>query len=283
MPHSIEPGRGGIDAVTLSNASGSTTISLLGATLIDWTPADGEAVIWLSSEAVFREGKGIRGGIPICWPWFGAHTERADFPQHGFARSCMWDLAAVEESDDGSTCARFSLSMAPDELWPHASSLEFCVTLGETLRCELITRNLDQQPFLITQALHTYFNITDISNVSVSGLDGRRYLDKPDGFAEKHQEGAITFASEVDRVYLDTDDVCRIEDAGMGRNIIIDKVGSRSTVVWNPWVENAMKMADMPDDGYRTMVCVETTNAASDGVTLQPGESHSMLAEYRVI
>jgi glucose-6-phosphate 1-epimerase len=277
-----ETGPGNLRTVTIRNPYGSATVSLLGATLIDWTPADQRPVIWLSEKAVFKPGKGIRGGIPICWPWFGAHPGNPDFPQHGIARTRLWELKAGEELADGRSRAVFTLQPEPDSIWPFHSRLEFIVTLGECLELELVTHNLGNTEFEISQALHTYFNIGDIYQVGVSGLDGKRYLDKLEGFAERTQQGDIEFSTEVDRVYLGSEDTCTIDDRAMNRQIEISKQGSRSTVVWNPWRDNSIKMADMSDEGYRTMVCVETTNAATDTRRIEPGTQHAVQVSYRV-
>jgi len=276
-------GTNNIPLVSISNEYGSSSISLLGATLIDWIPPDNIHVIWLSDKSVFKEGKGIRGGIPICWPWFGAHPTQANFPQHGIARTRLWEFTGTHDLPDGTTNAIFTLLPEVETLWPFNSKLELIVTLGKCLQLKLITHNLGDSPFEITQAFHTYFNIGNINEVSVYGLEGRHYLDKPDNFTEKQQSGPIIFREEVDRVYLDTEDTCIVDDPVLERRIEIKKQGSRSTVVWNPWRDNSEKMSDMTSEGYQTMVCVESTNAAADTRIIKPGHNDSIQVSYRVI
>ncbi len=275
-------GPGDIQTINIDNRFGRARISLLGATLFDWRPAGGRPVIWLSDKARFEPGRGIRGGVPLCWPWFGAHEGGAEYPAHGIARTRLWELVESRDLDDGSSMAVLRLPLTPEAMWPHPSELEYRVTLAEHLQLELVTRNTGTYAFEITQALHTYFRVGDIEQVTVTGLEGRDYLDKPDNYARKQQQGAVTFSAETDRIYLETSVPCAIEDRSMRRRIGIEADGSGSTVVWNPWREVGAKMSDMHDDAYRTMLCVETANAASDGRLLQPGEETCLRALYRV-
>jgi len=259
-------------------------IALQGAQVVDWIPAGEKAVIWLSEDAKFRPGKSIRGGVPICWPWFGAHDSRKDFPAHGHARTVPWNILSSEVLADDRIRLGFCLQTneATHALWPYNSPLELHITLGSTLELELITRNHDNQPITISEALHTYFAVGDVRQVSVTGLDGCDYLDKVDNFARKTQQGDVTFAGEVDRVYLNTESGCVIDDAGWQRRIHINKRGSHSTVVWNPWIDKALAMGDMGKDGYLDMLCVESGNAAENVVIVEPGGEHRLWVEYRI-
>ena len=279
----VQSGPGDIDAVVIDNAHGRAVVSLLGATLIEWTPRAGEPVMWLSERAFFQPGKGIRGGVPICWPWFGAHAGDGDFPQHGIARTRPWRLAATSDGADGSTRAVFRMPLQDEALWPYACTLEYRVSVGPELTLELTTHNTGERPFELSQALHSYFRVGDIERVSVTGLAGLDYLDKPDGYRRKTQQGAVTFAGETDRIYLGTDGECVIHDESMRRRIEIRSHGSRSTVVWNPGRDVAASIGDMHDDGYRRMCCVETANAASDRRRLAAGQAHTLGAVVRVV
>ena len=273
----------------ITNAHATASISLQGGQILGWQPTStAEPVIWMSTDAQFAVGKSIRGGIPVCWPWFGAHSSDASLPAHGFARTQPWQVKSTRSLDDGST--EISLTMPMTEsmqaIWPHASlnmtQLDMLINVGEALKIALITRNLGDTDFTITEALHTYFAVSDVSQVQVDGLDGIHFHDKAAGWTEGDQVGAIPFASEVDRVYVNTPDRCTIVDAGFKRRIHIAKLGSQSTVVWNPWADRAAQMGDLGKDGWKRFVCVESANARENAVTVPAGKSHTMAVEYRV-
>jgi D-hexose-6-phosphate mutarotase len=268
----------------ITNRWGKAVIALEGGQILTWVPQGQEPVVWLSPQAKYIPGKSLRGGVPVCWPWFGPHESESTFPAHGFARNKPWQAVSSERLADGAT--RLTLQLVQDEetarWWPHRAELSLTVTVGAALRIELTTRNLGDQVFTLSEALHTYFQVSDIGAVSVSGLESGTFLDKVDGGARKAQEGAVTFAGEVDRVYLGTTTTCVIHDPGLKRRIRVAKSGSGSTVVWNPWAEKGAKFGDMGDDGYRRMLCVEAANALDDTVTVAPGGSHVLMAEYAV-
>ena len=277
-------GEGDIPVVEIHNQHSSALISLQGAHLLSWIPNDEEDVIWLSQDAKFAAGKSVRGGIPICWPWFGAHASNENFPAHGFARTVNWQVLTTETLDDGRTRINFTTQPQADneQMWPFDTSVQYQVTIGKKLEMELITRNNGYEPIIIGEALHTYFNVADVSKVRLHGLDETIYLDKLDDFKRKHQHGLITIEEEVDRVYLDTVRECVIEDKMLKRNIVIIKCSSNTTVVWNPWQATADKMGDLGDNGYKRMLCVESGNAADDVVTIPPGKSHHLWVQYSV-
>ncbi len=280
----FESGPGGLVVARISNAQACASVALQGAHLLEWTPQGQHPVIWLSKGARFAPGKSIRGGIPICWPWFGAHAGKADYPAHGFARTASWQVTAASMLDDGAVQLRLTLpeNETTQALWPHATPVEYTITVGRQLQLELVTRNNGDNDVTISQALHTYFAVDDIHTAYVEGLDGCDYLDKVEGFVRKQQQGSIEFEGEVDRVYLDAPGDCLIRDPGLKRNIRIRKQGSASTVVWNPWDEKSTQMGDMGQQGYRTMLCVESANAADDAVTIAPGGEHCLRVRYDV-
>jgi glucose-6-phosphate 1-epimerase len=280
----IDAGPGGLPIVRVKNDHATASILLQGAHLLSWQPHDQDPVIWLSPEAKFAPGKSVRGGVPICWPWFGAHATEASFPAHGFARTVPWEVSASERCRDGVTRISFRLPMTDVTRvqWPHATPIETIITIGQALEVALVTRNAGAADVTIGEALHTYFAISDIKQVSVTGLDGRQYLDKVKDFARVKQSGPVRFTGETDRIYLDTGPDCVIEDPGLKRRIRIAASGSRSTVVWNPWIEKAEKMGDFGKDGWTRMVCVETANAADDVVRIPPGGEHRLTATYRI-
>lgn len=282
-------GKGDIPLIKVSNQHGSAIISLQGAHLLSWIPDGEEEVIWLSKDATFASGKSIRGGIPVCWPWFGAYDADAEnsennFPAHGFARTTIWQVLKTEILDDGGS--RISFTTQPQEetaqMWPEHTSVQLQISISKKLEIELITHNNGSTAINIGQALHTYFKVGDINKVLLHGLDDLYYLDKLEAFKRKAQHGPVVINQEVDRIYLDTTNDCVIEDKSMERSIVIIKCGSRSTVVWNPWEDTANKMGDLGHQGYKQMLCVESANAADDVVTIQPGKSHQLWVQYEV-
>ena len=278
-------GKGDIPVVEIKNYQSSAAISLQGAHILSWVPAGEDDVIWLSDEAKFAVGKSVRGGVPICWPWFGPHEDNAAYPAHGFARTVLWQVTKAEAISAGETQITFQLDTRQlDEtlqaMWPLPTIAEYRLTIAKTLTMELTTFNHSDQVMTIGQALHTYFKVDDVSCTKVLGLEGKDYLDKTDGFNRKTQAGAVTISAEVDRVYLDTPDDLIIDDNK--RKVIIKKKGSQSTVVWNPWKEVADKMGDLGEDGYLKMLCVESANAIEDTVDIDAGGSHSLQVIYEL-
>lgn len=262
----------------------AATVALQGAHVLTWQPKGQQPVIWVSKAAKYVPGKSVRGGVPVCWPWFGPHASNPQFPGHGFARTVPWVLVASKELPDGRIRLEFELvkSEATQAQWPHASTVRNIVTVGEELEVELVTTNTGMEAFELGQALHTYFVVGDIRQATVAGLEGCEYLDKVGG-GRKRQQGQVTFTQETDRIYLGTHGCCGILDPVLDRTILITSSGSRSTIVWNPWTDKAAKMGDFGDEGPWRMVCVETANAAEDVITLAPGATHSLAAQYRVL
>jgi glucose-6-phosphate 1-epimerase len=217
----------------------------------------------------------VRGGVPVCWPWFGA---RDGLPMHGFARTRLWQVRAASTDVAGQVVLRLGLQDDTDTraLWNHAFDLELVLTIRATLGVSLISRNTGDQSFTLTDALHTYFCVADIAQTAVLGLDGCEYLDKVQNFARAQQSGPVEFSGETDRIYIDTMADCVIEDRVAQRAIRVSKSGSCSTVVWNPWRDKVF--ADMAAGEYQQMLCVETCNAGPDQITLAPGQSHVLTA-----
>ena len=275
----------GLVVADITNAHATASICLQGGHLLSWRPvSSSEPVIWMSSDATFAPNASIRGGIPVCWPWFGAHSSDASFPAHGFARTQPWQVKSTRSLDNGSTEISLTLPIttAMQAMWSHQAQLDMLINVGETLKIALITRNLGDVDFTITEALHTYFCVSDIAQVHVDGLDGIHFHDKAAGWLEGDQAGAIPLAAEVDRVYVNAPERCTIVDPALNRRIQIAKLGSQSTVVWNPWAERAAQMGDLGADGWKRFVCVESANALENAVTVSAGKSHTMAVEYRV-
>jgi glucose-6-phosphate 1-epimerase len=258
-------------------------LALQGAHVLRYARTGEPPLLWVSREAIFAPGKAIRGGVPICWPWFGPHPTDPARPQHGFVRTALWELRETG-ADEAATWARLGLrdSEASRALWPHAFDLELAVRVSDRLAIALTARNSGDAPISCGGALHSYFTVGDVTRIEIAGLDGTRYIDKLDGGAEKAQAGPVSIAGEVDRVYLDTQAACTIIDPALLRRITVEKGGSRTTVVWNPWAEKARALKDFADDEYSGMVCVETANAEGDAVEIAPGATHTLVATLGV-
>ncbi|MGA7948673.1 MAG: GNAT family N-acetyltransferase [Thiobacillaceae bacterium] len=273
----IQDAAPGIPVIEITTPDAMARVAVQGGQVLEWQPRGHKPVIWVSKAAVFQAGKGVRGGVPVCWPWFGAVDGK---PAHGFVRTRMWDVRETREDLAGTVVVR--LGIRDDEssraLWNHAFNLELIVTVGAALKMELVTRNTGDAPFTITEALHTYFRVGDINQTQVGGLEEATCLDKVRDFARTLQTGPITFSGETDRVYVSTTADCLIQDPALGRNIRVAKSGSTSTVVWNPWIDKEKGFADMATGEYRDMLCVETANAGPEQIAIQPGGKHSLVA-----
>lgn len=295
---------GALVVAQIETPAASASFALQGAQILTWKPrGQTRDVIWCSNGARFVPGKSVRGGIPVCWPWFGPHGA-AGLPAHGYARNLGWDLVDAAVAGDGAV--RVTLRLDPGALdrcqlpgfdavravAPKHWELALHATFGETLAIELVTGNRGTSPFLIGEALHTYFHVGDIDRAQLLGLDGCEFVDKVEpeagGNPHRRQEGAVRFAGETDRVYLDRRPSCFLDDPVLGRRIAIDKSNSASTVVWTPWAEKAAQFGDMGSGsdgtgaGWREMLCVESANALDDCVTIAPGADHRLAVEYRI-
>jgi D-hexose-6-phosphate mutarotase len=274
----------------LRNGLARASVCLQGAHLTTWQPRSQQVpVVWISTAAQYAARKSIRGGIPLCWPWFGPHGTHSHLPSHGFVRTLAWEVRNCRHMGGGETQLALELSDSEHTraLWPHHFHLELQLTIGMSLDVELITTNTGIEDFVIGEALHTYFQVSDIESVRVLGLDGAEFVDKVHGGRRVRQEGAVRFHGEVDRVYLNSAGDCAIEDAELHRRIHISKSGSRSTVVWTPWAQKAAQMGDLgrgakDQGGWREMVCVESGNALENTVHVAPGAEHRLGVLYRV-
>ena len=265
----------GFKYIEINNASARTKIALQGAHVFHYERVGEKPLLWLSKKSFFEIGKAIRGGVPVCWPWFGKHPTNSELPQHGFARSSVWELLKAEEIDEHTTEVILQLQPSAEslQLWPHTFELLLAITVGRTLTLALTSKNYDAQPLEITSALHSYFAVENIEKVHVEGLADKSYFDKVTG-EERTQQGNVTVSKEVDRIYRKVDYPVTLYD--QTRTIHIDAQGSSSTVVWNPWLEKCVAMADMKDDAYKTMICIEAANAPGDALQLAPGEEHTL-------
>lgn len=257
-------------------------VYLHGAHVTSWKPRhQQENVLFLSEKSQFKSDKAIRGGVPICFPWFGPHPD--GLPQHGFARTRTWELETITEEDDAIVV---ELSDRADEksrpLWPFEFVARHRIVFGNTLKMELTVENADDKPFRFEEAQHSYFRVGEIQKVTIAGLEGVAYPDQANSGASVVQSGVIEFAGEVDRAYIDTDHTIKLIDPSLNRRIAIVKSNSQSTVVWNPWIQKASALPDLGPDQWKQMVCIETCNIRSNAINIAPGESHTMTTEITV-
>ena len=268
-------GRGDLPMVEVKTRVSVAEIYLQGATVTHFQKNGQPPFLFLSQCSRFAEGQAIRGGVPIIFPWFGAAQGRKG--QHGFARNKSWEIRDVGNHADGSIILLFRLPECAEAADFPKFTLDYLVTVGETLSLELVTMNQSPENFEFENCLHTYFSVGDISAVSLHGLKGSTYLDKTDNFAKKIETAdAIRISSEVDRPYLNTTATVEIRDTKLRRNIIVAKENSASTIVWNPWIAKAQQLSDFGDEEYMKMVCVESGNVASNKIVLSPGKSSSL-------
>lgn len=262
----------------VNTAHSTAEIYLHGAQVTHFKKKHEPPLLFLSQCSRFAENEPIRGGIPIVFPWFGA---REGMSQHGFARVKPWELKEFAPSPDGCVSVRFRLPDCPEAMAFPPCTAEYVVTVSDVLKLELIvTNNSTNDEFVFENCLHSYFEVGDITSISIAGLKGANYLDKVEHFAKKTEnQDLIRIASEVDRIYLDTSSTVEILDARLGRKIRIEKQASLSTVVWNPWIARAQQMPDFGNEEYERMVCVESGNVASNQVRLAPGESSRLMVK----
>ncbi|WMJ07691.1 D-hexose-6-phosphate mutarotase [Nitrosomonas sp. sh817] len=280
-------GNGGLPMIQVKTAKAKALISIHAGQVLSYQPAsEAEDVLFLSAKAYYQDGKAIKGGAPICWPWFGADPEGKGRPGHGFVRNRGWNVVVTEALANGDIKVTVGLDDTPETqaIWPHAFSLRQEIVVGDSLSLSLITRNTGKEAFTITQAFHTYFKVGDIAQAKVLGLNGCDYLDKAGGGnTQRHQTGDVTIDAEVDRIYLNVGNNLTIDDAALNRRIQITSQGSKTAVVWNPWEKIAKDMADLEDHDYQRLLCVETTNAADDVREVAPGGECRLVANYRVV
>ncbi len=268
-------GQSELPMLEITTASSTAEVYLHGAQVTGFKKKGEPPLLFMSQCSRFSEGQPIRGGIPVIFPWFGM---REGLGQHGFARIKSWDLKEFAPSPGGSVSVRFRLADCPEASTLPPFTAEYIVTVDDTLTLQLVVTNRSSdEPFTFEDCLHTYFEVGDITAISIVGLKGTAYLDHVANFAEKSETAdAIRIASEVDRIYLNTASPVEIIDPRYGRRIRLEKQGSASTVVWNPWVAKSQQMPDFGNDEYQRMVCVESGNVAANRITLPPGKSHTL-------
>lgn len=279
-------GKGGMPMIQINTAKASALISIHAGQVLSFKPAgEPEDILFLSEKAYYQSGKAIKGGAPVCWPWFGPDPEGLGRPGHGFVRNRPWNIISTEVIGDGDIKVTLNLVDTSEtrEIWPHAFVLKQEIIISDALNLALITRNMGNEAFSITQAFHTYFKVGDISKASVLGLQDCQYIDKVNNSEQKLQTGAVTIDSEVDRIYLGVGNTMIIDDVALDRCIQIISRGNQTAVVWNPWEKISADMADLEDSDYQHLLCVETTNAADDVVEVAPNSECQLVTNYSVI
>ncbi|HAF01863.1 MAG TPA: D-hexose-6-phosphate mutarotase [Methylophilaceae bacterium] len=286
-PHiKITEDENGLQYIEVDNPSATAKIALQGAHIMHWQPKkEKHPVLWLSDHARYVKGRSIRGGVPICWPWFGAHPTDSSLCPHGFARVIPWQLIDADSTYSGATRIALQMIQTPeaDRQLSYPYVLTLMLTIGRRLKIDLATTNKAAHPFMIGEAFHTYFHISDIEKIRITGLQECLYADKVRQYERHVEHGLLKFGGEFDRVYLNHSADCIIHDAGFDRLIRVSKSGSNTTVVWTPGAEKAHAMGDMGEgDEWRKMVCVESANAMENSVVINPNRTHNFSAEYNV-
>jgi glucose-6-phosphate 1-epimerase len=280
----IVEGNGGLTKVHITSAHATGEMYLHGAHVTSWKPRDAEEVLFVSSQSQWKAGRAIRGGVPICFPWFADKADDRAAPPHGFVRTKAWQLESVVETADAVTVTMFTESdESTKKWWPFDFRLVHRAAFGSELSLELELTNLGGSPLCFEEALHTYLRVGHIEKTRLQGLNTVHYIDKTDSNREKIQDGAIVVASETDRIYLNTQHDVEVEDEVLHRRLRVAKEKSLTTVIWNPWVQKARAMSDFGDEEWKQMVCVETSNVSAFAVDLSPGLQHKMKAIIRVV
>jgi glucose-6-phosphate 1-epimerase len=279
----IVEGSGGLLKVRAASAAGTGEMYLHGAHVTSWHPREVGEVLFVSERTRWEAGRPIRGGVPVCFPWFGNREGDAEAPAHGFVRNHAWTVESIQRRGDAVTVSMATESTEEGKRWwPADFRLVHRVTFGSTLTMELIVSNTGTTALRYEEALHSYHRIGDIEQVRVRGLDQQVYRDKTDANREKTQQGDIVILSETDRMYLNTRGTIEIEDAALRRRTRIAKEHSQTTVVWNPWIGRAAALPDLGDDEWPQFVCIEPSNVGPSAVELGPGQQHVMSAALSI-
>ncbi|GGX74154.1 D-hexose-6-phosphate mutarotase [Saccharospirillum salsuginis] len=270
---------GGLTRLTVRNQAATAVLYTQGAHITSFVPQGGRDLLWVSEDEDYQAGKAIRGGAPVCWPWFGAHPTDPDAPAHGLVRNREWQWEILSDQPN-QTQLRLALDTSGDHpAFPYRARVEMIVGIGATLTQRLVTHNLDNRAFTVSQALHTYLPVHTLASAEVTGLAGSPCLDKLTG-ERTHWPEDFRFDREIDRIILDNNRPIRLTD-GPDRAILLERTGSHSLIVWNPWVEKSRRLSNFRNDDYTRMVCLETANVDRDARTVEPGDHHELSLTLR--
>jgi glucose-6-phosphate 1-epimerase len=289
--HQVEPiTLGELHGWRINDGQAELLLLAQGAQVVSYTRTGEHPLIWLNDQSHFIKGKAVRAGVPVCWPWFGNLAKNPQAVQamrvsdeaptsHGLVRTQEWTLKGIEDTDAG---VRIELTLPQAERgfpgWDHKAALSLTIVMGASLQLSLTTRNLGTQELALSQALHSYFSVSDVRQISVDSVAGLSYMETVgvQDWEQRNQAGALEVTGETDRIYLDTPAQLAINDAQWHRRIVLTPGGSHTAVIWNPWIDRAAALDDMANDGWQQMFCIETANVLSDIVTLAPGAEHTM-------
>ena len=281
----FEPGAGGLTRLAITTPLAEAHVYLHGGHVAHFQPAGHAPVLFVSGRSFFENGKPIRGGVPVCFPWFAARAGQPEAPAHGFARTMPWEVESLSVDGDQTVLAVLRLA-ANDQTrahWPHDFILRHHIVIGPRLSMLLELENISREPITCEAALHTYLAVADARTATVTGLENAAYRDKTDGLQTKVQPAEpLRFTGETDRIFENTRAACVLHDPAGARRIAVEKSGSATTVVWNPWSEKSAAMKDFADDEWPRMACIETANAGANVITLAPGAKHAMRAVVSV-
>jgi glucose-6-phosphate 1-epimerase len=278
----VVAGNGGLAKVSINCAAARGEIYLHGGHVTSWQPRGAEEVFFVSAQSRWEDGRAIRGGVPVCFPWFANRANDPHAPAHGFVRTTAWQLESVVPVGDAVTVSMFTESNeSTKKTWPGDFHLVHRATFGSELGLELVVRNTGSASFRFEEALHAYLRVGQVEKALVQGLSAVHYLDKTDSDRKKTQQGPIEVTSETDRVYLNTGGPVVLEDHALRRRIDVSKENSLTTVVWNPWVEKARALSDFGDSEWEQMICIEASNVSDYVMLLEPGQQHQMKATFR--
>lgn len=278
----------GLTCWRIRRANAELLVAQQGAQILSYQHDEQPPLIWLSEQAAYRHGQSVRGGVPVCWPWFGdlkrnpmaiqgMHLQPERAPAHGLVRDIDWQLRGIDsQGDDVNLEFAFNSAEQPLADWPHTAELTLRIRLADQLHLELRNRNLGTAPLAVSQALHSYFAVSDIRQIQVEGLHGCSYIDTLENWQTREQSGALVFSGETDRIYLDTPARMSIIDAAWQRRIQLSSVGTRSAVLWNPWTDKARRLSQFAPDAWQRMLCIEHANVLEDSLLLMPGDSHRL-------
>ncbi len=279
-----------LSIITVENDFATAQITPYGASVLSFIPkcSGGSDLLWVSPTAVFNGKKPVRGGIPICWPWFGQNSDNPELPAHGFVRNLVWNLDDVQNLKSGATELVLSVKSNAKtlEMWPYSFHLSLTITIGKMLSLCLTTTNLSDQEMVLTEAFHSYFKVSDAREVAVSGFKNSLQVDtlKRSSPSKCLQTDQLIFSPPIDSVFLNHSADVVINDAGLLHDIcIVGKEGSMSSVVWNPGPETVKGFADIPNEQWTSFLCVESGNVFSDVIRLKPREAHRLKIRLQMV
>jgi glucose-6-phosphate 1-epimerase len=277
-------GNGGLPKIRVTAPSSSAEVYLHGAHVTSWQPANADEVLFVSAQSHWQDGRAIRGGIPICFPWFRSKADDPSAPAHGFVRTKEWRLESVKSEGESVVvvCSTES-DESTHRWWPHSFRLVHILSIGSSLRLQLAVANTGQTPFRFEEALHTYFRVSQVSSGIIRGLDQVPYLDNNDGNRQKVQSGDLILTGKTDNAYMNVSGAADLIDPTLRRSLRTEKQNSATTIIWNPWQDGAAALSDLGDEEWRQFACVEASNILSSTISLAPGQEHRMQATLSVL